>query len=278
MTPGDEPEGITGVALDRRRPETDENIAQKDDAEGHVHVGPRAQQPDPRPRAEEGDGETRPAGGGRSVSDPHRRAARPHRRHVPAAGLHAVRDLRFGHGLEPLAAVAREDHRSAVRVAARSHHHVQAGEEARFRPADVQEHQGQRRRAADRGHHARVQPRHVDDRLHRPEPGAPEAAHGEQAHLQHHHAEGRGRSLRRRLLRPAVAVLGHPGDEAPGHADPVRHQQARRRRRPELPRPFRRRARGREPAGRGLLQQGCRDPGRLSGVHRRHAEAARLVG
>jgi formate dehydrogenase major subunit len=109
------------------------------------------------------------------------------------------------------------------------------------------------RRAEHRGHHPRVQPRHVDHRLHRPVAGAPEAAHGQPAHLRQDHAEGRGRPGRRRLLRPALALLGHGGDEPPRLAEPLRHVQAGGRRRPHgLPRPLRRGAGRRQPAGRGV--------------------------
>ena len=54
--------------------------------------------------------------------------------------------------------------------------------------------------------------------------------------------QGQGRAGRRRLLRSAVAVLGHAGDEASRHADPLRHLQAGGGRRSYLPRPLRRRA------------------------------------
>ena len=190
----------------------------------------------------------------------------------------AVRDGRVGDGLQPLDAVAREDHGAAVRVAARPHDHVQVREEARLRGAALQAHRGERRGAAHRGHHARVQPRHVDHRLHGPEPGAPQAAPREQAHVQHHDAEGRGRTLRRRVLRPAVAVLGHAGDEASGVAEPLRHEQDRGRGRHAVPRQLRRRVPGQEPALGGLLEQGLGDRGRLPRVHGRHAQATRLVG
>jgi hypothetical protein len=39
-------------------------------------------------------------------------------RRLPAAGLDAVRDLRLGHGVQPLDPVAREGHRPAVRIQA----------------------------------------------------------------------------------------------------------------------------------------------------------------
>ena len=47
---------------------------------------------------------------------------------------------------------------------------------------------------------------------------------------------------RRRLLRPAVAVLGHAGIAASRHATALQHQPARHGRRRHVPRPLRRRA------------------------------------
>jgi formate dehydrogenase major subunit len=43
--------------------------------------------------------------------------------------------------------------------------------------------------------------------------------------------QGQWRPGGRRLLRPALAVVGHAGDEAPRHAEPLRHLQAGCRRR-----------------------------------------------
>ena len=99
------------------------------------------------------------------------------------------------------------------------------------------------------------------------------------AHLQYHDAEGRGRPLRRRILRPALALLGHAGDEAPRHTQSSTTPA----------RPWPRAAcpsgptsasstRARTCWPRALLEQGFGDPGRLPGVHRRPSEAARLVG
>jgi formate dehydrogenase major subunit len=174
---------------------------------------------------EESAREARPRRRRRSVSDAHGGPARPGGRRLPAARRDAVRDLRLGHRIEPLAAVARQAHRAALRGASRPHDHVQAVEETRILRRAVQEHQGRERRAADRRHPARDQSRHVDDRLHGPESGAAQAPHGEQAHLQRDDTESRGRAVRRRLLRAAVAVVGNPGHETPGHTDTLRHQQ-----------------------------------------------------
>ena len=86
-----------------------------------------------------------------------------------------------------------------------------------------------------------------------------------------------------RLLRPAVAVLGHAGAQASRHAHALQHQPARHGRRRHVPRPLRRRARGQDQgdgerqrgreggeaqsARRRLLLARLRDQGRLSGVH-----------
>ena len=88
-----------------------------------------------------------------------------------------------------------------------------------------------------------------------------------------------GRTLRRRLLRSAVALLRHAGDQASGLAEPVRRVALDDGRRRLLPRQFRRRARRRQPAGRGrLVSEGLRAHHRLSGVRPRADEEARLVG
>ena len=88
-----------------------------------------------------------------------------------------------------------------------------------------------------------------------------------------------------RLLRPAVAVLGHAGVQASGHAAALQHQPLDQGRRRHVPRALRRGARGNaagrhqaqgQPARQRLLLQGLRDQGRLSGVHARRAEEARL--
>jgi formate dehydrogenase major subunit len=64
--------------------------------------------------------------------------------------------------------------------------------------------------------HPRVQPRHVDGRLHRSVAGADQAAHGQPAHVRQDDAAGQWRSRGWRLLRYAVAVLGHAEMKHPG--------------------------------------------------------------
>ena len=168
------------------------------------------------------------------------------------------------HGVEPLDPVAREGHRAAVGEPHRPHDHVPAGREARLRQGADQELQdgaGQGRHGARAGvDPARDQPRRLDHRLHRPEPGAAEGAHAQHACLRRQDAARQGRhrqgdrlQARRRLLRPAVALLRHRRDQAPGLAQPVRHRPPRDGRRRQLPRQLRRRARRRVAAGRRRL-------------------------
>ncbi len=104
--------------------------------------------------------------------------------------------------------------------------------------------------------------------------------------------QGERRAVQGRLLRPAVAVLGHAGAQASGHPHALQHQPARHGRWRHLPRPLRRGAcrqdqgdGGRQgggaggaaqPAGRRLLLAGLGDPGWISGVHLRRAQEARL--
>ena len=85
----------------------------------------------------------------------------------------------LAHRVEPLAPVGRADRQADLRIEGRLRGDVSAGEEARLRRPDVQEHQGREQRAGRRGHPARDQPRRLVDRLLRPVAGAPEGAHGE---------------------------------------------------------------------------------------------------
>ena len=93
-------------------------------------------------------------------------------------------------------------------------------------------------------------------------------------------AARQGRPVRRRLLRLAVAVLRHAGAEASrARRTSTRHVAQRDGRRRLLPRQLRRRARRRQPAGRGrLVSEGRRPHDRLSRVRPRADEEARLVG
>ena len=153
---------------------------------------------------------------------------------------------------------SRSDHMIMYQLAQQAGLRRAAGQE-------LQDAEGQGPGRADaRGHPARDQPLGLDHRLHRPEPGAAEGAHAQHARLRRNDAARQGRHRQgdrlqagRRVLRPALAVLRHPRDEAPGHAHPVRHVDARDGRRRQLPRQLRRRARRQVAAGgRRLALQG----------------------
>ena len=174
----------------------------------------------------------------------------------------------------------------------RQRDHVPAGDQARLRRQDVQEHQGREQRARRRGHPARDQSRWMVDGLLRPVAGAAEAAHGQPEGLRSGHAAGQGWAVQGRLLRPALAVLGHAGAQASRHPHALQYQPACDGWWRHVPRALRRRAGhqdqgdGRWPGGRAggeaqpsrrrLLLAGLRDPGRISRVHLRRAQEARL--
>ena len=164
------------------------------------------------------------------------------------ADLHAVRVLRLAHGVEPLAAVVRTGRRPDLRVEDRLRGVLSAGQEARARRLDVQEHQGREQCAVGRGSAARNQSRRLLDRLLRPVAGAPQGAHEEPGQVRPGHAAcGQGRAGgRRRLLRPAVAVLGQAGNPASRHAPALQHPSACEGWRRHVPRPLRHRVPGRQ--------------------------------
>ena len=169
--------------------------------------------PQARPRHRE----ARTARRVRSLSDHVVGALGAQERHLPSAGLHQLRDGRLAHGVEPLAAVGREDRGAGLRIEERLRHDVHARPQARLRRPDVQEHQGRERRGVGGGYSARDQSRRLVDRLLRPVAGAAQGAYAEPGEVRPRHdagAEGRSGS-RRRLLRPAVAVLGNAGVQAP---------------------------------------------------------------
>ena len=174
-----------------------DGVLEKNDADrpgpepaGNVLLGPRAELADPR-RGDERAMEKldllvvdRPV----SVGDGGDGAMVRKDGCLPAAGVHAVRDLRLGDGVEPLAPVAREGDRAAVRVANRPHDHGRVRGEVRLRQGARQELkmvQGQGRHdGADAGvDPAGDQPRHLDHRLHRPDARAPEGAHAQHGDL-----------------------------------------------------------------------------------------------
>ena len=190
-----------------------------------------------------------------------------------------VRDLRLLHGLEPLPAVAREDHRAALRVPAGSRHPVQAGQEAGIRRRDVQEHQGRQGRAGHRGRPSGDQPRRLDDRLHRAEPGATQAPRQVPQDLRHHRrSRAESGPCKGDYYGLPWPCWGKPRDEAPGHPDPVRHRANRWRKAASSSGPNW----GTEHEGKSLLASGVYlerigDQGRLPRIHRRHPQEARLV-
>ena len=81
----------------------------------------------------------------------------------------------------------------------------------------------------------RDQSRRLLHRLLRPVAGAAEVAHGQSKRLRHAHAEGHDRPEQGRLLRSAVAMLGHAGVQAPRNADPLQHQPVDQRGRRHVP-------------------------------------------
>ena len=157
---------------------------------------------------------------------------------LPAATQYETVGL--GDGVQPLAAVAREGVRAVLRGQARPRDHVSVRQEVRLRQGDVQEHQG--REATSRW--SRTSPA-------RSTRGMWTIGYTGQSperlklHMANQHTfdkvtlQGQRRPVRRRLLRPAVAVLGHRRHEASRHAQPLRHVQARCRGRPQLPRQLR---------------------------------------
>ena len=254
---------------------------------GDVHHGTWRQHHHPDAGSGARHREARTAGGLRSLSDGMVGALGAQGRHLSAAGLHQLRDGRLAHRLEPLAAMGREDRGAGLRIEERLRHDVHARPQVRLRRPDVQEHQGRERRGVGGGYSARDQSRRLVDRLLRTIARTAQGSHEEPGQVRSGHdagAEGRSGG-RRRLLRPAVAVLGNAGVQASRHADPLQHQSAGEGRRRHVPRPVRRRARrqaqgdgeraggrkggARQSSRRGLLFGRLRDQGRISGVHAR---------
>ena len=175
------------------------------------------------------------------VADPHPTtwaALAPERKNgtylLPIATSYETDGL--AHRVQPRDPVGRADRQADLRVEGRQRGDVSPRQEARLRRSDVQEHQGREQPAGRRGHPARDQSRRLVDRLLRPVAGAAEVAHGEPKRLRHAHAEGHDRPEQGRLLRPAVAVLGHAGVQASGHAAALQHQPVDQGRRRHVPR------------------------------------------
>ena len=255
--------------------------------EGHDRHGSRRKHRDAHAGSREGHREARSACGRRSGSDNLGRALQSQGQHLPAADRHELRGGRLTHVVQSRDPVGRADRQANLRVEERSGDHVSPGEEARPGRPDVQEHQGREQSALCGRSPARDQPRRMVHRLLRPVAGAAEGAYEEPGQIRYGHAaraERRARD-RRRLLRPALAVLGHPRTEASRNAAALQYQFVHHGRRRHLPRPFRRGTRGKDagrllgqaqPPGRGILFQGFRDQGRLSGVHLWRPEETRM--
>ena len=117
------------------------------------------------------------------IADPHPTSyasmSERHGEHLPAADRDQLRGRGLAHRLQPLAAMGRAGREADLRVEVRLRGDVPAGQEARLRGPDVQEHQGRGQRARRRGHLARDQPRRLVDRLLRPVAGAPQGAYEE---------------------------------------------------------------------------------------------------
>ena len=221
-----------------------QQVQQQDNVKAMIVFGHGGNTVTRMPKAARGHRGARPACRRRSASDHLGGARRAQGQHLPAADLHPVRVRRLAHRVEPLAPVGRADRQADLRIEERLRRHVHAGEQARLRRPHVQEHQGRERRGLGRGHPARDQPRRLVDRLLRPIAGTPEGAHEEPGQVRPGlaaRAQGRSRN-RRRLLRPAMAVLGHAGDATSRHPPALQHQPARLGRRRYVPRAFRRRA------------------------------------
>ena len=154
-------------------------VSQKDNLKAMIDHGPRRQHRDPHPGSQQGRREARSAGRRRPGADHLGGDGRAQGQHLPAADRHQLRDRRLAHLLEPLDPVGRADRQADLRVQGRQRGDVPAGEEARLRRPDVQEHQGREQPAGRRGHPARDQSRRMVDRLLRPVAGAAQGAHEE---------------------------------------------------------------------------------------------------
>ena len=198
-----------GVALVRRRARGQGQPRPAEQRQGHGVLGPCPQLADPAARHAAGDGQAGAAPDRRPAPDRLGGAQQPDRRRLSPALDHADGVRGLGDRVEPLAAVARAGDRAALREQDRPRDHVPVRAEVRLRERAVQAHPGRGHGPGRRGHPARDQSRRLDHRLYRPVAGAAQAAHGKPADLRQDDAEGRGRPVRRRLLRPALALLGH---------------------------------------------------------------------
>ena len=121
---------------------------------------------------------------------------------------------RLARRLQPFDPVGRADRPADLRIQGRQRSDLPARQEVRLRRQDVQEHQGRRHQGPVAEDVLREMNRGcMVDRLLRPVAGAAEGAHEEPGQVRPgDHARAQGRAgRRRRLLRPAVAVLGFAG-------------------------------------------------------------------
>ena len=218
--------GITGVALDRRRAGKNDKIDQDPTCKAIFYWGHAPNSQTRGLENEEGDGKLdllvvvidpypvataawRDAGPGRTASTCCRPATqfetsvRRRRRTARSSGARG--------------------HRAAVRVQARPHPSCTRSPKFGFGDQFVQElRDGEKWRRGMGRAHARVHPARdqqgrLDHRLHRPVAGAPEAAHEEHVDVRREalaRPTAGDRPVRRRLFRPAVAVLRHAGAES----------------------------------------------------------------
>ena len=119
-----------------------DQVSQKDNLKAMVVFGHGGNTVTRMPEAAKRHRKARSAGRRRSASDHLGGAQRAQGQHLPAADLHAVRNVGLAHRLEPLAPVGRADRQADLPVQGRLRGDVSAGEEARLRRPDVQEHQG----------------------------------------------------------------------------------------------------------------------------------------
>ena len=93
-----------------------DQVSQPDTCAGDVRHGAWRQHHHPDAGSHSRDREARTAGGVRSLSDRVVGALGAQERHLSFAGLHQLRDGWLAHGVQPLAAVGREDRRAGLRI------------------------------------------------------------------------------------------------------------------------------------------------------------------
>ena len=195
--------------------EKNDLIDQDSNLRAHRVLGPCAEQPDARPGNDRGDEEARPAGHHRSVSvgvggDGGDGAQG---RRLPAAGgtqfetsgsvTASNRSIQWRERVISPLFESQTDHAIMLAFAKKFGFDKEFVKNYKLRQARRQQVRGARTGVDP----ARDQRGHLDDRLHRPVARAAQAAHEEHGDLRREDAARQGRPVRRRLLRPAVAVL-----------------------------------------------------------------------